>query len=78
MSTPLSDDPQPSTVLANLAAAHKAWSRPDAQHKRMMIEQIAYAMAMRRGFAPGKELQDWLAAEAEVEDILKGEGFCGD
>ena len=33
-----------------------------------MIQEAAYFRALSRGFAPGHELEDWLAAEAEVED----------
>jgi hypothetical protein len=36
---------------------------PDAQAR---IAILAYLMAERRGFAPGFELDDWLAAEAEL------------
>jgi hypothetical protein len=35
-----------------------------------MIAELAYFRAERRGFAPGSELGDWLAAELEVDDIL--------
>jgi hypothetical protein len=31
-----------------------------------MISEAAYYRAQRRGFAPGRELDDWLAAEAEI------------
>ena len=33
---------------------------------RDMTAQTAYYMAQQRGFAPGHELEDWLAAEEEV------------
>jgi hypothetical protein len=36
-----------------------------------MIEQAAYLRAERRGFAPGNETEDWLAAEAEVDALLR-------
>jgi Protein of unknown function (DUF2934) len=39
--------------------------------RRAMIEQAAYLRAERRGFAPGSEVEDWLAAEAEVDALLK-------
>jgi hypothetical protein len=40
-----------------------------------MIAQAAYLRAERRGFAPGGEAEDWLAAEAEVDALLKaGQG----
>jgi hypothetical protein len=38
------------------------------------IAKLAYLMAQRRGFAPGHELDDWLAAENEVDQRLAGEG----
>ena len=35
---------------------------------RRLIEQAAYRRAQARGFAPGHELDDWLAAEREVRE----------
>ena len=34
------------------------------------IAEAAYLRAERRGFEPGHELEDWLAAEQEVEALL--------
>jgi hypothetical protein len=31
-----------------------------------LVRMTAYLRAERRGFAPGYEIEDWLAAEAEV------------
>jgi len=39
--------------------------------RRGMIAEGAYLRAERRGFAPGHEKEDWLAAEAEVDGLLK-------
>ncbi|MGA7541321.1 MAG: DUF2934 domain-containing protein [Steroidobacteraceae bacterium] len=39
--------------------------------RRAMIEQAAYLRAERRGFAPGGEVEDWMAAEAEVDALLR-------
>jgi hypothetical protein len=39
--------------------------------RRGMIAEGAYLRAERRGFAPGYEEEDWLAAEAEVDALLK-------
>jgi hypothetical protein len=39
--------------------------------RRGMIAEGAYLRAERRGFAPGYEDEDWLAAEAEVDALLK-------
>ena len=38
---------------------------PRQLHER--IEQRAYELAARRGFAPGQEMDDWLQAEREIE-----------
>ena len=37
-----------------------------------MIAEAACFKAEQRGFAPGHEITDWLAAEREVEDLLNG------
>ena len=39
--------------------------------RRGMIAEAAYLRAERRGFAPGGEHDDWAAAEAEVDALLK-------
>ncbi|TVQ89009.1 MAG: DUF2934 domain-containing protein [Chromatiaceae bacterium] len=36
-----------------------------------MIADAAYYRAERRQFASGHEHEDWLAAEAEVEEMLR-------
>jgi len=41
--------------------------KPAASTEReSMVRMAAYFRAERRGFAPGYEIEDWLAAEAEV------------
>lgn len=37
-----------------------------------MIEEAAYFIAMRRGFAPGNKLGDWLQAETDIDSLLHG------
>jgi hypothetical protein len=39
--------------------------------RRKLIAVGAYLRAERRGFAPGDPTEDWLAAEAEVDALLK-------
>ncbi len=39
--------------------------------RRAMIAEGAYLRAERRGFAPGHETEDWLAAETEVDALLR-------
>jgi hypothetical protein len=65
-------------MLAKLAAAEAAWiaggaggaSRPGAdtaQKRERHIREAAYFRAQRRGFEPGHELEDWVAAEQELD-----------
>jgi hypothetical protein len=39
-----------------------------ARHE--VIKTAAYYLAERRGFTPGCELQDWLAAEASINSCV--------
>jgi hypothetical protein len=55
------------------ATGHAAIDRARAlspEARTAMIAQAAYFRAERRGFTPGQELQDWVAAEQEVERLL--------
>ena len=42
-----------------------------AESRRAMIAEAAYLRAEQRGFVPGGEVADWLAAELEVDALLK-------
>ena len=42
-----------------------------AEARFAMIAESAYLRAERRGFDPGHETEDWLAAEVEVDALLK-------
>jgi DUF2934 family protein len=53
-------------------APHEA-PRPVAD-RYASIAQAAYFRSQHRGFKPGHEMEDWLAAEAEVDQRLRGEG----
>ncbi len=43
---------------------------PSQQERRRMIAEAAYHRAQQRGFVPGNDMADWLAAEAEVDFAL--------
>nr|AEI30379.1 conserved hypothetical protein [uncultured microorganism] len=53
------------------ATNEKAWAGED---RYRMIAEAAYFRAERRGFVAGSELQDWLAAEIEVDELLGDSG----
>lgn len=38
-----------------------------AEARRRKVEEAAYFLAEKRGFSPGYEMQDWLAAEEEID-----------
>ncbi len=42
-----------------------------AEERYRAIAHAAYLRAERRGFAPGHEVEDWLAAEAEFDAAKK-------
>lgn len=44
---------------------------PETRHA--MIAEAAYLRAEKRGFTPGHELEDWCAAEREVDALLNAE-----
>lgn len=53
------------------AAASQVRVEVSEDVRRSMIAEGAYLRAERRGFATGHEEEDWLAAEAEVDRLLK-------
>ncbi len=44
------------------------------EDRHSSIALAAYFRSESRGFAPGHEVEDWLAAEEEVDQRLLGEG----
>lgn len=46
----------------------------ESERRRALIAETAYFVAQRRDFAPGHELEDWLAAEVAVDLLLSGRG----
>lgn len=44
------------------------------EDRHASIAEAAYFRSQHRGFTPGYELEDWLAAEEEVDQRLIGEG----
>jgi hypothetical protein len=63
--------PSPPLRATREAAARGSSGMVSEDVRRGMIAEGAYLRAERRGFAPGHEEEDWLAAEAEVDRLLK-------
>jgi hypothetical protein len=59
------------------AAAAPARTQVSEETRRAMIAEAAYLRAERRGFAPGQEHEDWLAAEKEVDALLNANTGTG-
>jgi hypothetical protein len=78
--SPKPADPAPRTDPAGARPPPRARKSPaDAparvqltpEARRTLIAETAYLRAERRGFEPGHETEDWLAAETEVDALLK-------
>ena len=63
--------PPKSRRAAKAAPATTARADATAADIRQLIEEAAYYKAEQRGFAPGHELDDWIAAEVEVRRRLE-------
>lgn len=50
-----------------VAEQEKAEVAPTAEELREMVAVGAYYRSLDRGFEPGHELEDWLAAEKEIK-----------
>jgi len=61
-----------SATSAAAGAKARAPVAVSAERRRAMIAEAAYLRAERRGFAPGRDVEDWLAAEQEVDRLLSG------
>jgi hypothetical protein len=48
--------------------------RVEPEVREIMIAEAAYYIAERRGFEPGAEEDDWLEAEAAIDQLLAAEG----
>jgi hypothetical protein len=58
--------------LSEFTACCRSIPDQDGERLRAEIARLAYLKAERRGFAPGYEVSDWLEAEREVTQHLKG------
>ena len=52
-------------VKGGATAAPLAEAKADTRERR--IAELAYSLALARGFGQGHELEDWLKAEREID-----------
>jgi hypothetical protein len=63
----------PRKAAATKKASPAYTSFVDPEKRAALIAEAAYFRAEKRGFAPGNDAADWLAAEAEVDArLLRG------
>jgi hypothetical protein len=53
-----------------MTATASAKAKVDPAERRRLVAEAAYYLAQKRGFTPGHEMQDWTAAEKQVDAIL--------
>ena len=67
---PMSEPARPG-IIAEMASQIATHRPVDAKAKQAMIAEAAYYRAEKRGFAPGHDLDDWLAAEALIDVVTR-------
>ena len=76
-----SNAPKRATRKAAAAATATRRRKPvitravNLEQRTALIAEAAFFRAEKRGFAPGHETEDWLAAEAEVDAKLMSREF---
>ena len=69
--------PATSPATTSVVTRSAAYIEPEARDA--MIAEAAYFRSAHRGFEPGHEIDDWLAAESEIDGALaRGDlSVCG-
>jgi hypothetical protein len=71
----LERETDPLTGEAVITDSNLAALTVDSYKRHALIEQLAYQYSESRGFEPGHELDDWLAAETTVDAKLMNDQF---
>jgi hypothetical protein len=66
-------EPRKRAAKPKVVPATAARAEVSAETRRAMIAESAYLRAERRGFASGYEVEDWCAAEREVDALLSAD-----
>lgn len=56
------------TVISKEQAIPK---QSDNVERKLMIAEAAYYRAEQRGFTPDQQIEDWLKAEKQIEEVLQ-------
>ena len=69
--TPVIKKRAPRKAAATAAKAAVSWTNFVGPEQRdALIAEAAFFRSEKRGFAPGYEVEDWLAAESEIDAKL--------
>ena len=63
--------PAPTSTPAKLVAASTKAAPLTPAERMKMIAEAAYFIAEKHGFSNGRELTDWVAAEKQVDALIK-------
>lgn len=64
--------PAASKTIGGMSIKPTARTKPvDAEQRHYYVEVAAYYIAERRGLLDGHELEDWIAAEIEIDRMLR-------
>ena len=69
-----------SLSVAPDATLSRSQVQTDPVSREQMIAEAAYYLAERRAFEPGHELEDWYAAERDIDESLgreRDKSVCG-
>jgi hypothetical protein len=61
---------KPARPATPVEIAHAAGPRISPEERHRLIAEAAYYRARKRGLEAGTEVEDWLAAEAEIDNEL--------
>jgi len=64
--------PGPNPISQANSHLHGATGAASAEKRQLMIAEAAYYIAERRGFGAGREMEDWLLGEQQVDALLSG------
>lgn len=62
--------PAPALGPSVAGQLRNGFARLTARERHQMITALAHHLAQERGFAPGRELDDWLAAEKTIDALF--------
>ena len=59
--------PEPRVHPTSMGTGASALAPRTREDRPVLVAEAAYFLAQARGFAPGHELEDWLAAERQID-----------